>query len=81
MSSTTLTSEYVKVKDHPGLVRGENRAVLNVDMNGLHSYKTVKRKNEEIDAALRDINSLRTEMKSIKQMLEQIFNRQDGNKA
>jgi len=66
---------YVKVKDEPGLVRGENRAILSVDAVSLAGYKTRKAASQSLQMAVDDINSLKSEMQEIKQLLVRVLKR------
>lgn len=66
---------YSKVKDAPGFVRGDNKAVLSVDNAALKAYKTKKNKQNELQAAISDINDMKIEMSVIKSMLTQLINR------
>ena len=67
-------SEYLKVKDHPNLVRDtESRAIVNTNMEAYKAAvarsKATKRQKDELRDAVRDINNLKCEMHEIKNLL------------
>ena len=67
-------AEYIKVKDHPNLVRDtESRAIVN---NNLAAYEAAvarsrakQKQKDELRDAVRDINNLKCEMHEIKNLL------------
>ena len=67
-------AEYIKVKDHPNLVRdSESRAIVN---NNLAAYEAAvarsrakQKQKDELRDAVRDINNLKCEMHEIKNLL------------
>lgn len=70
--------EYEKVKDVPGLVRGQNSAILSVNNIELEAYKKKRNQQKEMQAALDDINILKDDMIAIRGMLGKIIGVLDG---
>ena len=67
-------SEYIKVENHPNLVRDTNsRAIINTDMTAYRAaVARARAANEQKDVlrdAVRDINNLKCEMHEIKSLL------------
>lgn len=62
--------EYIKVKDHPDLVRDANtNAILNVDNRALHKYKEEREEKRRLLNVMKENENLRNEVDEIKQML------------
>ena len=75
---------FAKVKDAPGFVRGiisdkEAKPILNVNNASLAAYKKNKNRQIELNSALEDITSLKTDIHEIKKLLIQILLKQDTN--
>lgn len=75
---------FAKVKDAPGFVRGivsdkEAKPILNVNNSALAAYKKNKNREIELNSALEDITSLKTDIHEIKKLLIQILLKQDTN--
>jgi hypothetical protein len=68
-----MMQNFVKIKDHPDLRRGETGAVLNVDNQKLVAYRKQRDQKVQFSQALDDINTLKEDMKSIKFTLDQIL--------
>jgi len=73
-------SRYELVKDSPALIRdGKNQALLNRDYKSLQEYKMKKNiQNEQKNQIVEvqdDINTLKNELKEIKDMFKQILNK------
>jgi len=69
-----------KVKDDSSYVRDmTNRAILNVDSNGLDSYKIKKRamqqQKDNINNLTNDVNQLKDEIAEIKTLLMRLLDR------
>ena len=68
--------EY-KVTGYSHLVKRESCGVINSDKNAYALYmkrtKAKQRQNDELRGALREINSLKTEMHEIKDMLKKFI--------
>jgi LPS O-antigen subunit length determinant protein (WzzB/FepE family) len=61
----------MKVKtDVNGIVRDTTTgALLNTDLSGLEAYKKAKKKNAEMDSLKLEVNSIKSEMTEIKNLL------------
>jgi hypothetical protein len=68
-----MQQQYIKIKDHPDLRRGENGAILNVDNQKLIAYRKTRSQSVQFQQALDDINKLKTDVASIKESLEKIL--------
>ena len=71
--------EYLKVEGHRTLVRETNsNAIVNTDRNAYTIYmnriKEARKSNDELKYAVREINSLKTELKEIKNLLIKVTN-------
>ena len=70
---------YLKVEGHRTLVRetGSN-AIVNTDRNAYTIYmnrvKEARKSNDELKYAVREINSIKTELKEIKELLIKVTN-------
>ena len=70
---------YLKVEGHRTLVRetGSN-AIVNTDRNAYTIYmnriKEARKSNDDLKNACREINSLKTELKEIKELLVKVTN-------
>ena len=69
-----------KVKDNSSYVRDmTNRAILNVDSNGLDSYKIKKRamqqQKDNINNLTNDVNQLKDEITEIKSLLMRLLDK------
>lgn len=62
---------YIKVKDHPDLVRdaGSN-AILNIDNRALNKYKEEREEKRRLLNIMKENQNLRSEMDEMKQMLK-----------
>lgn len=68
-------SQYVKVKDNPGLVRDAfTKAVLNNDDSGLMAYKAAREKARKQEDALERINTLDTRINTMESRIEYLIN-------
>jgi len=81
MSTVIQNNSFIKVKDVPGLVRGENGAILSVDEEALIAYRRRRARDGELGAALTQINTLRAEMQEIRLMLYTILTAKQIDKA
>jgi hypothetical protein len=73
-------SEYVKVENHPDLVRDTNsRAIVNTNVAAYEAAikrsRSVQKQKDELRDAVRDINSLKSEMHEIKSLLMQMMDK------
>ena len=69
---------YLKVEGHRTLVRETNsNAIVNTDRNAYTIYmnriKEARKSNDELKYAVREINSLKTELKEIKELLIKVI--------
>jgi len=72
--------QLTKVKEVSGLARGENGAILNVDLDSLRAYKVKKAKEQkineivdELDIVRNDINSMKSDISDIKNLLSMVL--------
>ena len=70
---------YLKVEGHRTLVReSQSNAIVNTDKNAYQSYmqrvREVKESNNDLRNACREINSLKSELKEIKELLIKVTN-------
>ena len=70
---------YLKVEGHRTLVREtSSNAIVNTDRNAYTIYmnriKEARKSNDELKYAVREINSLKTELKEIKNLLIKVTN-------
>lgn len=66
-----------KIKETPDFVRNitgkeEAPAVINVNQTGLDAYRKKRNREKELNAALDDINTLKTDIADIKNLLIQL---------
>jgi hypothetical protein len=68
--------QVAKVKDAPGLVRDiTNQAVLSTDIDGLEAYRRKRNKQQELDAALSDINNMKSDIDQIKSLMQRLLDK------
>ena len=70
---------YLKVEGHRTLVREtSSNAIVNTDRNAYTIYmnrvKEARKSNDELKYAVREINSIKTELKEIKKLLIKVTN-------
>jgi 2-keto-3-deoxy-galactonokinase len=70
---------YAKVKGHSHLIRDlKSQAIVNTDSDAYARYMTRKakqsKKDDEMRDVVREVNSLKTEMREIKDLLVEIKN-------
>ena len=71
-------AEYIQVKDHPDLVRDtQSHAIVNTNMAAYQSAversRAAQKQRDELRDAVRDINSIKSEMHEIKSLLMQMM--------
>ena len=71
----------IKVEGHKSLVRDEHsHAIISTDTNSYNNYmkmiETKKKEKDELRDAVREINSLKTEMHEIKSLLQQLVSKE-----
>jgi hypothetical protein len=68
--------QVAKVKDAPKLVRDvTNQAVLSTDIDGLEAYRRKRNKQQELDAALSDINNMKSDIDQIKSLMQRLLDK------
>jgi len=70
---------YIKVEGHSSLVREQvSNGIINTDKNAYTIYmnriKEARKSNDDLKNACREINSLKTELKEIKELLVKVTN-------
>jgi len=73
-------TEYIKVENHPDLARDTNsRGIVNTNMAAYEAAvarsRAVQKSKDELRDAVRDINSLKSEMHEIKSLLMQMMDK------
>ena len=67
---------YKIIKEDTNLIRDEeNNAVLNTNVSGLEAYKKQRDKQRKVDNMVNDVDKLKTDLKDIKNLLEQLLNK------
>ena len=74
--------EYVKVKDHLGLVRDpRTNAILNTNKSEYDEYMKAKKKNasksERVEKLETDVNDIKNDLNEIKSLLLDLARKQD----
>jgi hypothetical protein len=68
--------KYAKVKENPELVRDmDSKAVLNTNVSALQAYKKKREKQQEVNAAIDDINNMKNEINEIKTLMQRILDK------
>ena len=75
-------NEYVKVKDHLGLVRDpRTNAILNTSKSEYDEYMKAKKKNasklERVEKLETDVNDIKNDLNEIKSLLLDLARKQD----
>ena len=70
---------YIKVEGHSSLVREQvSNGIVNTDKNAYTIYmqriREARKSNDDLKFAVREINSLKTELKEIKKLLIKVTN-------
>jgi hypothetical protein len=66
-------TDYLKVKDHPSLVRDKNsNAILNTDQIALNKYREERERLLKINNAVDDTDMLKKDMARTKQDINEI---------
>ena len=73
-------TEYIQVEDNPNLARDTNsRAIVNTNMDAYRAAvarsRAAQKQKDELRDAVRDINSLKSEMHEIKSLLLQMMDK------
>ena len=70
---------YIKVEGHSSLVREQvSNGIINTDKNAYTIYmqrvREARKSNDDLKYAVREINSLKTELREIKDLLVKVTN-------
>lgn len=66
--------KYIKVKDHPGLVRDSgSKAILNTNKTELDKYRDERDRKLRAAKAIDEVEKLRSDVDEIKEMLQQLL--------
>ena len=76
-------SDYIKVQGHASLVRDvRTHAIVNKDKNAYNIAKRraeeAQRQRDELRNAVREINTIKSEMHEMKSMMKQILEKSNG---
>jgi len=67
-------NNYIKVKDHPGLVRDkQSTAILNTSKDDLAKYREERDQKMKLQQAVQDVAELKNDMAEIKDLLQQLL--------
>jgi hypothetical protein len=74
-------AEYIKVKDHPNLLRESNsKAIVNTNFAAYEAAvkrsRAAQNQRDELRDAVRDINNLKCEMHEIKSLLLKLVDKE-----
>ena len=74
-------AEYIKVKDHPNLLRESNsKAIVNTNFAAYEAAvkrsRAAQNQRDELRDAVRDINNLKCEMHEIKNLLLKLVDKE-----
>ena len=74
-------TEYIKVEEHPQLVRDSySRAIINTDVHAYEAAikrtRSVNKQKDTMRDPVRDINNLKSEMHEIKSLLLKLVDRE-----
>lgn len=68
--------KYAKVKENPELIRDmESKAVLNTNLSALEAYKKKREKQQEIQSAVEDINTMKQDINELKTLMQRILDK------
>lgn len=68
--------KYAKVKENPELIRDmESKAVLNTNLSALEAYKKKREKQQEIQSAVEDINTMKQDINDLKTLMQRILDK------
>ena len=69
-----MTKEYLKVIDHPELVRdNKSKAILNNDLDSLNKYREERTFKMKIQNVINDNEKIKSDITEIKNLLEQLL--------
>ena len=74
LADLIMTKEYLKVIDHPELVRdNKSKAILNNDLDSLNKYREERTFKMKIQNVINDNEKMKTDIAEIKNLLEQLL--------
>jgi len=74
LTDLIMTKEYLKVIDHPELVRdNKSKAILNNDLDSLNKYREERTFKMKIQNVINDNEKMKTDIAEIKNLLEQLL--------
>ena len=66
--------KVAKIKDTPGYLRDMgNQAIINTDTSALAQYKKNRAKEQEMTETIADINAMKDDINSLKNMIHQLL--------
>lgn len=66
--------DYIKVKDHPGLVRDKrSSAILNTSGDDLAKYREERDQKMKLQQTIQEVAELKNDMAEIKDLLQQLL--------
>ena len=69
-----MTKEYLKVIDHPELVRdNKSKAILNNDLDSLNKYREERTFKMKLQNVINDNEKIKSDITEIKNLLEQLL--------
>ena len=74
LTDLIMTKEYLKVIDHPELVRdNKSKAILNNDLDSLNKYREERTFKMKLQNVINDNEKMKTDIAEIKNLLEQLL--------
>jgi len=74
LTDLIMTKEYLKVIDHPELVRdNKSKAILNNDLDSLNKYREERTFKMKIQNVINDNEKIKSDITEIKNLLEQLL--------
>lgn len=74
LTDLIMTKEYLKVIDHPELVRdNKSKAILNNDLDSLNKYREERTFKMKLQNVINDNEKIKSDITEIKNLLEQLL--------
>ena len=74
LADLIMTKEYLKVIDHPELVRdNKSKAILNNDLDSLNKYREERTFKMKLQNVISDNEKIKSDITEIKNLLEQLL--------
>lgn len=74
LTDLIMTKEYLKVIDHPELVRdNKSKAILNNDLDSLNKYREERTFKMKLQNVISDNEKIKSDITEIKNLLEQLL--------